>query len=241
MTVAFEPRNFCDMPRRLRCALGGYVYHVLNRSVGRATLFRKPGDYSAFENVLAEAADELPMRLLAYCLMPNHWHLVLWPDGDRDLPRYLHWLTLTHLRRYHAHYHTTGTGPIYQGRYKSFPIQADDHFYTVCRYVERNALRARLVPRAEAWRWSSLGRRASGVVTPWLSDWPLVRPADWVARVNAAETAGELAAVRESASRGRPFGEPEWCVATAERLQLGSTLRDRGRPRKRTPEAGKGT
>ena len=177
--------------------------------VWAATLFRKPGDYAAFENVLAEAANELPMRLLAYCLMPNHWHLVLWPDGDRDLPRYLHWLTLTHLRRYHEHYHTTGTGPIYQGRYKSFPVQADDHFYTVCRYVEQNALRARLVPRAEAWRWSSLGRQASGMVTPWLSDWPLARPADWVARVNVAETEAELAAVRKSVGRGRPLGESE--------------------------------
>jgi putative transposase len=224
------------MPRRLRCSPGGYVYHVLNRAVGRATLFHKPGDYAAFENVLAEAADERPMRLLAYRLMPNHWHLVLWPDGDHDLPRYLHWLPLTHLRRYHAHYHTTGNGPIYQGRYKSIPVQQTEHFYTVCRYVERNPVRARFAPDAEAWRWSSLGRRAAGVATPWLAEWPLPRPADWVQRVNAPETEAEWEALRGCVRRGRPFGEAEWCQQTAQRLRLGSSLRPVGRPRKESPQ-----
>src|SRR5438034_893562 len=73
------------MPRRLRFASGGYVYHVLNRAVGRVTLFRKDGDYAAFEKTLRQANDFQPMRLLAYCLMPNHWHLLLWPRGDGDL------------------------------------------------------------------------------------------------------------------------------------------------------------
>jgi putative transposase len=229
------------MSRRLRCALGGYVYHALNRGAGRATVFQKDGDYAAFEAVLAEAADEVPMRLLAYCLMPNHWHLVLWPQGDGDLSRYLHWLTLTHTRRWHEHYHLTGTGPLYQGRYKSFPVQEDDHFFVVCRYVERNALRAGLVRQAEAWRWSSLWRRAQAPRTPWLSAWPLPRPADWPARVQRVETSAELARLRQSVQRGRPFGEEGWCVQTAEALGLQSTLRQRGRPRKQRPTPKKGT
>src|SRR6516165_11203102 len=110
------------MSRRWRCATGGYVCHVLNRGVGRATIFRKDGDFAAFEKVLAEAAAEVPVRLLAYCLMPNHWHLVLWPKQDGELSRYLHWVTLTHSQRWHAHHHTTATGPLYQGRFKSFPV-----------------------------------------------------------------------------------------------------------------------
>src|SRR6476659_2839010 len=174
------------MPRRLRSAPGGYVYHVLNRAVGRRTLFKKDGDYAAFEAALEEAADFQPMRLLAYCLMPNHWHLVLWPKADGDLSRYVRWVTVTHAQRYHAHYHTAGTGPLYQGRFKAFPVQAGDHLSTVCRYVERNALRAGLVKAAEGWRWSSLWHEVHGP-PDWLCPWPDGgRPAlkAWLASAN---------------------------------------------------------
>src|SRR2546421_1056738 len=132
------------MSRRLRCALGGYVYHALNRGAGRATLFHKDGDYAAFETVLAEAGDEVPMRLLSYCLMPNHWHLVLWPEKDQELSEFLRLLTVTHTQRWHAAHGTAGTGPLYQGRFKSFPAQQDEHLITLCRYTEQNAARARL-------------------------------------------------------------------------------------------------
>jgi putative transposase len=96
------------------------------------------------------------MRLLSYCLMPNHWHLVLWPRADGELSDFGHWLTLTHTQRWHAHYHNVGTGHLYQGRFKSFPVARDEHFLQLCRYVERNPLRAGLVRRAEAWQWGSL-------------------------------------------------------------------------------------
>ncbi|MCX7423960.1 MAG: transposase, partial [Planctomycetia bacterium] len=135
------------------------VFHVLNRANARATIFEKPEDYAAFERVLQEALDRVEMRVLAYCLMPNHWHLVLWPRLDGDLSKFMGWLTLTHTQRWHAHHRTVGTGHLYQGRYKSFPVQDDEHFLTVCRYVERNGLRANLAPRAEEWRWSSLWHR----------------------------------------------------------------------------------
>jgi len=94
-------------------------------------LFEKDGDYQAFERVLAEALHKFPMRLLAFCLMPNHWHLVLWPHDDGDLSTFVQWLTVTHSVRWHTHYHTAGTGHIYQNRFKSFPIEGDDHLYTV--------------------------------------------------------------------------------------------------------------
>jgi putative transposase len=108
--------------------LGGYVYHVLNRAVARQQIFDKSQDYAALERVLKEAKKQVPMRLLAYAVLPNHWHLVLWPYDDGDLSAYLHWLTMTHTQRWHAHHHTAGTGPLYQGRYKSFPVAADEHF-----------------------------------------------------------------------------------------------------------------
>lgn len=147
------------MPRRPRAATGGLAYHVLNRRVGRLPLFEKRADYAAFEKILEEAHAQTRIRIAAYCLMPNHWHLLLWPREDGELSEVLRWITVTHTQRWHAHRQTSGTGPVYQGRFKSFPVQTDEHFLTVARYVKRNAVRAKLVDRAEDWQWSSLWRR----------------------------------------------------------------------------------
>jgi putative transposase len=131
-----------------------------------------------------------------------------------------------------AHHHTEGTGPIYQGRFKSFPVQEDDHYFTVCRYVERNALRAKLVRRAENWRWSSLWQRCHETGVPWLSDGPLARPQRWLQRVNKPETESELAALRRSVVRGAPYGDETWQRRTVAALGLESSLRRPGRPKK---------
>jgi putative transposase len=170
--------------------------------------------------------------------MPNHWHLVLRPNYDGAMSQFLRWITATHTMRYHAQYHTSGEGHIYQGRFKSFPIQNDEHFLTVCRYVERNALRAELVRRAEDWRWGSLWRwlQQTEPVPLLLSAWPIPRLPNWVERVNEPLTQREIDAVRRSAQRGSPFGESSWIEATAKRLGLASTLRPRGRPNVRFQE-----
>ncbi len=194
------------MPRRLRCHTGGYVYHVLNRAVGRGTLFHKDGDFAAFVKVLRQAKQWRPVRVLGYCVLPNHWHLVLWPRRDGDLSEFLRWLTVTHTQRYHAHYHTSGTGPLYQGRFKSFPIAEDEHLLRVLRYVERNALRAGLTTHAEAWRWSSLWLRTRGQAAGLLDEGPVALPEDWLRRVEQPETEAELEALRRSVQRGSPFG-----------------------------------
>src|SRR5436190_718858 len=142
------------MPRTGRAAVGGVCYHVLNRGNARRTIFHKPADFDAFVQAARRASDLVPMRVLAWCLMPNHFHLVLWPEADPDLSRWMHRLMNTHVRRYHRHYH--GSGHVWRGRFKAFPIEADEHLLTVLRYVERNPLRAGLVERAELWPWSSL-------------------------------------------------------------------------------------
>src|SRR5438876_5767618 len=130
------------MPRKRRNAPGGLVYHVLNRGVGRGTLFHKEQDYFAFERVLQEVMHELRTRLLAFCLMPNHWHFALWPRSDHELSDFVGRVTHVHTQRWHAHYHTSGTGHLYQGRFKSFPVQSDPHLLLMLRYIERNPLRA---------------------------------------------------------------------------------------------------
>jgi putative transposase len=229
------------MPRHPRCAPGGFVYHALNRAVARLPLFQKDADYEAFERVLGEALVEYPTRMLAYCVMPNHWHFILWPEKDGELTAFLRWLTHTHTQRWHAHYHTAGTGHLYQGRFKSFPVQEDDHLLTVCRYVERNPLRAGLVRRAQDWRWSSLGHRhaADGKAEQFLHAWPVLVPGNWVEWVNGPQTEAELEAVRQSVARGQPFGSDAWQQQTAASVGLGYTLRPVGRPRRGRRQAGR--
>jgi putative transposase len=222
------------MPRTKRADEAGGIYHALNRGNGRQEIFRKPEDYDAFERTLAEGLDRYPCRILAYQLMPNHWHFVLQPREDGGMSNFLRWVTLTHTMRYHAHYQTSGQGHVYQGRFKSFPIQDDDHFFVVCRYVERNALRARLVQQAEDWKWGSLWRwLAKPEPKPkLLCPWPVSRLPEWSQRVNDALSEKELERVRRSIKRGSPYGEQNWIEVIARRFELESTLRPRGRPKK---------
>jgi putative transposase len=214
----------------------GQIVHVLNRGNARQTVFPGDDDYRDFLRLLEETAAAHGVALLGWCLMPNHFHLVARAAREGGLGRWMQQLMTAQVRRHRARH--GGSGHLWQGRFKAFPIQADEHYVSVLRYVERNALRARLVRRAEAWPWSSLaarareaGRAPAGVAPrPAVSPVPL--PADWTARVNAAETAAELEAIRRSAQRGTPYGGAAWVARTAERLGLEHTLRPPGRPRK---------
>ena len=229
---------------RPRCVdLGGYVYHVLNRANARLPIFQEDADYQAFLRILAEALEHVPgMRLLGYCLMPNHWHLLLWPREDGELSDFTHWLTLTHTQRWHAHHRDLGPGHLYQGRYKSFPVAEDDHYFTVCRYVERNALRAGLVAKAEDWLWGSLHRRLNADNDgPKLTAGPLSLPRQWRKAVNRAQTEAEVEVLRRCVQRGQPYGSESWVRRTASALGLESTLKARGRPKKEGKNQGKGS
>jgi putative transposase len=217
------------MPRRPRFSTAGYVFHVLNRAAGRRTIFETPEDYDAWVALLDQARNRVAMRVVTFCVMPNHWHLVLWPETDDALPEFMHWLTVTHTQRWHAFHALTGTGPLYQGRYKSFPVEEDDHFFTLCRYVERNALRAHLVSRAELWKWSGLWSWRNESPTISLAAWPVSRPTDWIELVNQPQTESELGAIRNSVARSRPFGSSEWTRATAKALGLERSLGVAGR------------
>jgi REP-associated tyrosine transposase len=218
------------MPRRSRAMTAGFVFHVLNRAVRRASLFSTPKDFIAFEQVLAQGMQRSPMRLMAYCAMPNHWHLVLWPEQNKDLSRFMHWITTTHAQRWHAFFGTSGTGPVYQGRYKAIPIQCDGKPLMVFRYVERNPVRAGLVSRAEDWRWSSLWRRRNYCDDGWLCDWPMPIPEDWIDRASDPATEHESDGIRAAIARGAPVGSDSWRAEAVRLLSLESSLRSPGRP-----------
>ena len=222
------------MGRPRRVATGGFVYHVLNRASARSQIFDLHSDYHAFERILIDARIRFDMRILAFCIMPNHWHLVLWPRRDNDLSRFTGWLTLTHTQRWHAYRRTTGEGHLYQGRFKSFIVESDIHLLNVCRYVERNALRANLVQRAEDWRWGSLWHRRNRANkhSILLDPWPVSIPDDWLEHVNQVQTTEELIALRNSVNRGQPYGSPDWLSDMVDRYGLESTVRTRGRPLK---------
>lgn len=222
------------MPRRPRHCPAGTCFHVFNRAVARLPLFEKPGDYQAFEKVLVETWQSVPLSIYAYVVMPNHWHFVVEPKTSSQVTDFFRWLTHTHTMRWHAHHGTEGTGHLYQGRFKAFPIQQDEHLLAVLRYVERNPLRAKLCKAAENWPYGSAWRNTFGDAThqELLAEWPIERPRNWRSRVNKPLSDAELQAIRHSTRKGTPFGSEGWVSQTATRLNLGHTLRPRGRPRK---------
>ncbi len=205
---------------------------MLNRAVARLPLFERAADYEAFTEVLQEALRRERLPIFAYSLMPNHWHFVVRPDADHQVSTFFRWLTHTHTMRWHASHHTVGTGHLYQGRFKAFPIEEDDHLLTVMRYVERNPLRANLCRRAEEWKYGSAWHRTKGTAlsNAILSPWPIPRPAMWLDHVNQPQTSGEVEVIRKSIARGMPYGTDRWVSQTAARLEIKHTLRPRGRP-----------
>ena len=188
-------------------------------------MFRKDG---RFRGVRARHGRGAPAAtqsaILSYCVLSNHWHFVVWPEHDGQLTDFFRRLAHTHAMRWRVSHRTVGYGHLYQGRFKSFPVQSDDHLLSVLRYVERNPLSAGLVERAQLWRWGSLWARVHGeeAIKALLSPWPVERPANWTARVNAPLTAKELDRVRVSIERGRPYGEDDWVQADSKRPGLGA-------------------
>jgi putative transposase len=221
------------MPRRRRSTTAGIIFHILNRGSRKGVLFETADDYRAFETVLGTAVERFGIQLLAYCLMPNHWHFVIVPPASRALSRFMHWLTTTHARRWRLHTGTHGQGAVYQGRFKAVPIESNEHLLWVLRYVERNACRASLVNRAEDWQWCSLWRRENHTDTSWLSSWPVAPPADWLDRVNDPQTPDELAVFRRQVQSGEPFGTREWRERVLTEMGRGPRRR-RGRGSRET-------
>jgi putative transposase len=179
------------MPRSRRRALPGPYFHVLNRSVRKAPLFLRSTDYRAFMSVLAQGLGRYQVRLFAYCVLSNHWHLIVQPTRSDELIRFMQWVTATHAIRWHRHHRSTGQGPVYQGRFHSQSIESGAGLVRACRYVERNALRAGLVARAEAWPWCSLTERLREHPTIALSPAPFLSSPAWVDYVNQPIYAGE--------------------------------------------------
>ena len=183
------------MARAERRLVAGSIHHVHNRGVLRRALFAAEAERRLFLDALHDALERYPVDLLAWCLMPNHWHLLLCPGDAAALPSFMRWLTLAHSRRWQALHNQTGIGTLYQGRYRSHPVESNDHLLTIVRYIERNPVRAGLVARARDWPWSSVGERLGGC-GGLLAPLPLALPQGWPAWLDRPETPAEIAAAR---------------------------------------------
>jgi len=219
------------MPRHARVSPDGFVQHVLNRGDHRETIFHKPPDFRAFLRVLAEAADRTSMRILAYCIMRNHFHLLLWPLAGEDLSVFMQLLMNIHLRRYLRHYVPASPGHVYQGRYTNSIVEHAESLPRVARYIESNAKSAGIVARAEDYPWSSASPHAADPERPALAEWPIPKPVRWLAYVNTPTPADEWKGIQRSIRRGAPIGSPEWIQAVAKIHGLEHTLTEPGRPR----------
>ncbi len=211
------------------------TFHVMNRGVRRMCLFEDREDYTALVRCAAEALSIVPIEIFAFCVMPNHFHLIVRPTGDRDLSRFMRLMTMRHSKRWHRRRGSAGDGAVYQGRFRAFPIETERYFLTACRYVEANPLRAHLVQRAEDWPWSSLGQRVKNCNILPAATWPIFQPDDWTETVNAVQKAREIHRLRRSTRSNAPFGTSVWAERTATLLGKEASLR---RPGPRGRKAG---
>ncbi len=227
------------MPRITRGLADGQIYHVLNRGNGRQEIFHKEKDYEAFINLMKEAKGCYPVKIFGYCLMPNHFHIIIKPDKGEDLSKWMQWLMTSHVRRYHRHY--GGSGHVWQGRFKSFIVQKDEYLLMVLRYIEGNPVRAGLVQSAKDWLWSSHRARLEKggqsnyqrEAVPVIDDLPIEISQVWDKYVDEPMTEKELQRIRESVNRQSPYGSQQWQIHICKELRLESTIRPRGRPGKR--------
>lgn len=218
------------MPRVARGLVDGFIYHIINRGNGGQKIFHNNKDYGAFIRLILEAKTKYIIDILAYCLMPNHFHMLLLPAKAKDLSKWMQWLMTSHVRRYHRHY--SGSGHIWQGRFKSFIVQNDEHLLTVLRYIEGNPVRAGLVNSAKIWKWSShleSSKQKHRILT---SAPPIELPRDWTSYVDMPLTDKELGCLRKSVNRQTPLGKSEWVVEVCKQFGLESTINPVGRPRK---------
>jgi putative transposase len=220
------------MPRIVRGLGDDVVYHVINRGNGRQEVFHKDRDYEAFLKLMKAAKERHAVKVYGYCLMPNHFHMAVRPEKGEELSKWMQWLMTSHVRRYHRHYESSGH--VWQGRYKSFIVQEDSHLLMVLRYIEANPVRAKIVPSATEWRWSSHNEVLGAEKRDLLDKAPIEVPKDWTEYVDQPLQENDLDRVRASVNRQTPLGDAGWLMKVCREFGLESTVRRRGRPRKET-------
>ena len=222
------------MARQPRIDIAKEVYHVINRANARWRIFKTTKDYAAVIDSLEEIKEEFPLDIFAFCIMPNHWHFAVKPKEDGDMGRFFGKFTQKVTQRWHASHHTTGSGHLFQGRFKSFLVEQDSYFLQLMKYIESNPLRAKLADKAEDWQWGSLflrknnTERSSKILTPW----PVDIPSNYLKLVNQPLPKPQLESIRHSVIRNKPLGGVSWVEKMISKYDLQYTVRPEGRPKK---------
>ena len=165
------------MPRRTTRLATHEAFHICNRAAGELTLFHNRTDYLLFEQTFLEMLASYPINLFAYCLMPNHWHLLAEAEQPKVLTQALHWLGTTHAIRWRRNTDSKGRGAVYQSRFRAHLVRKNEAFYKVAHYIERNPVVAHLCQAPQEWDWSSASSRPKE--KPFLAEWPLHKPKEW--------------------------------------------------------------
>jgi putative transposase len=221
------------MARTPRLDVGGNYYHIINRANARLQIFNNKEDYELFEDVLHDAWDIYQSNILAYCVMPNHFHIVIKTSLDGEMSQFMKWFTQTHASRWHAKNKTHGSGSLYQGRYKSFIIQDNQYLFTVLRYVERNPLAAKLVTNPLDWKYSSVYRRYKGKEDQkkLLTQWVIEEPSNYLDILTQPMSLKEIERLEQSENKSTPYGDETYVIDTIEKYGLKTTTRNSGRPK----------
>ena len=221
------------MVRQPRLDIADEIYHVINRANARWRIFKTARDYGVILDSLEETLEKFPLDIFSFCIMPNHWHFSIRPHQNGDIGKFFGKFTQKVTQRWHVAHHTTGSGHLFQGRFKSFLVEQNSYFLQLMRYIEANPLRAKLVIRAEDWQWSSLYLRMHdlGRSQKLLAPWPIDIPKDYLKFVNQLLPKTNLDSIRRSVVRGNPLGSEVWVQQAVRKHGLDYTLRSPGRPK----------
>ncbi len=222
------------MPRIARALADNQIYHIVNRGNRRESVFHDTYDFEKFLGLLRDSKEKYGLRIFAYCLMPNHFHLVVCATKGDGLSAAMHWICSSYVRYYNKRYSVSGH--LWQGRYKSFVVQQDSYLLTLLKYVEANPLRAGIVDDATIYKYGSAYERVYQPKIPLLDAPAIELPDDWRVFVNIQEKDADLHSIRNALNRQSPLGEQEWALKIAKEYGLESTLNNRGRPRKEREE-----
>ena len=199
------------MARRPRRIPGTHPLHICNRSAGQITICQSAAEYIQFETCLKEMLEKFPLRLFAFCIMPNHWHLLLEGDTGQDVIKGMHWLGTTHAVRHRKDTGSIGRGAVYQNRFRAYPIQRNGAFYRVAHYIERNPVEASLCRSPDEWPWSSASPGKTAALA--LSDWPVSKPKNWIETIQKPQDELVLNEIQNHEILQRPLGDPEWVAS----------------------------
>jgi putative transposase len=220
------------MPRRARIVGPGYPHHIIQRGNNREKVFLDKEDYEKYLSLLETYSEKKETSILAYCLMPNHVHLLVRPSEDDGLAKMMQGITLCYTQYFNKK--NERTGRLWECRYHSTVVDEERYLWAVCRYIENNPLRARIVRKPEGYPYSSAKAHILGKKDPLLREVLLDKRelGEYKKFMKIEEDKLLQEEIRHQTRSGRPLGDVDFLETLLERLGCNLCFRPKGRPRK---------